>query len=49
LRKIPAKLLKKRFRQAGIMTKYYTPRVHKAAFALPAFIRDTVRQARAAA
>ena len=49
LRKVPGRMLKKRFRQADISTKYYTPRVHKAAFALPAFIRDTVRQARAAA
>ena len=33
-------VLKNRFEEAGISMKYYTPEVHKAAFALPQFIKD---------
>ena len=34
-----------RFREAGFRTRYYTPAVHKAAFALPAFIEELVERA----
>ena len=47
LRKVPLKVLKQRFKAAGIETQYYTPAVHRAAFALPAFVREIVRQGRA--
>jgi spermidine synthase len=49
LRKVPVKTLKQRYKAAGIKTRYYTPKVHKAAFALPEFIRDVVKKARRAA
>jgi len=45
LRAIAPSLLEDRFGAAGIETRYYTPEVHKAAFALPRFIRDLVTQA----
>jgi spermidine synthase len=37
--------LRERFAASNIMTKYYTPAVHKAAFALPAFIDRILNQA----
>ncbi|MGA0392443.1 MAG: polyamine aminopropyltransferase [Rhodospirillales bacterium] len=40
LRDVPVEVLQARFGQAGIQTKYYTPAVHAAAFALPAFIAE---------
>lgn len=42
LRKVPLKVLEDRFEAAGIATRYYTPEVHRAAFALPRFIAETV-------
>ena len=38
LRTVPVDTLDRRFRDAGIATDYYTPDVHKAAFALPPHI-----------
>jgi len=38
--------LKARFDTAGLDTRYYTPEVHTAAFALPRYIRDTLEEAR---
>jgi spermidine synthase len=47
LRQTSAKTLAARHRQAGsFSTKYWTPEVHVAAFALPRFIADTVAKAR---
>lgn len=46
LRKVPLADLERRFRATGIGTRYYTPPVHKAAFALPRFIEDVVESAR---
>ena len=46
LREIPLADLEQRFRAAGIATRYYTPAVHKAAFALPQFIDDVIESAR---
>ena len=39
---IPVETLTARFAEAGLETRYYTPELHKAAFVLPAFIRDLV-------
>ncbi len=39
---IPVETLAARYAEAGLETRYYTPEVHKAAFVLPAFIRDLV-------
>ncbi|MBV9431027.1 MAG: polyamine aminopropyltransferase [Hyphomicrobiales bacterium] len=46
LRAVPLSTLEERFRSAKLSTRYYTPEVHKAAFALPRFIRDLVEKAR---
>ena len=40
LKDINLSVLKTRFEEADISMKYYTPEVHKAAFALPQFIKD---------
>lgn len=40
LRDVPVETLRARFIQADIETCYYTPDIHKAAFALPRFIED---------
>ena len=45
LRAVPLETLAKRFDEAKLETRYYTPEVHKAAFALPRFIRDLVAKA----
>ena len=39
-RLIGLRTLEKRYAEIGLKTKYYTPQVHKAAFALPRFIED---------
>jgi spermidine synthase len=38
----PLDVLEQRFRASGITTRYYTPEVHRAAFALPRFLLDTI-------
>jgi spermidine synthase len=46
LRQTPLKAIADRYRKAGsFKTKYWTPEVHKAAFALPRFIRELVDHA----
>jgi spermidine synthase len=48
LRAVPLKTLVERYRKAGrLPTKYWTPEVHKAAFALPRFIVDELARAKA--
>lgn len=42
VRQVPEEELARRFASAGIATRYYTPAVHKGAFALPPYIRDMV-------
>jgi spermidine synthase len=42
LRATGLSVLQSRFDSAGIETRYYTPAVHQAAFALPRFIQDLV-------
>ncbi|RMD50072.1 MAG: polyamine aminopropyltransferase [Alphaproteobacteria bacterium] len=39
-RHTPLEVLKARFAEAGFATRYYTPEVHKAAFALPVWVRE---------
>lgn len=41
-RAVPAAALRRRFQAAHLKTRYYTPEVHAAAFALPQFIRDHI-------
>jgi spermidine synthase len=45
LRAVPLPTLEQRFAAAKLSTRYYTSEVHKAAFALPRFIRDLVEKA----
>ena len=40
---VPLDLLEERFRAVGGVSRYYTPQVHRAAFALPPFVRDLLR------
>src|ERR1700681_4821204 len=48
LREVPLKTIAERYRRAGrIPTRYWTPEVHKAAFALPRFIVEQLARARA--
>ena len=47
LRRVPLATLEARFAAAGIDTRYYTPEVHLASFALPRFILEIVASARA--
>lgn len=49
LRKLPLETLQRRFKDAAFETRYYTPEVHKAAFALPKFILDAVEEGRKSA
>jgi spermidine synthase len=43
LRDVSLEALQQRFKAAKIDTRYYSPEMHKAAFALPPFIRDLMR------
>jgi spermidine synthase len=45
----PLDLLQERYAAAPVETRYYTPEVHAAAFALPRFIADTVAEGRSLA
>jgi spermidine synthase len=38
LRQVPRETLEGRFRAAGLDTRYYTPDIHRAAFALPPYV-----------
>jgi len=47
LREVPLKTIAERYRRAGrLATKYWTPEVHKAAFALPRFIVEQLKRAK---
>ena len=46
LREVPVDTLRERLRSSGIETRYYTPEIHLASFALPRFILDIVERAR---
>lgn len=43
LRDVAPETLQQRFQAAALETRYYSPEMHKAAFALPPFIRDLMR------
>lgn len=42
LRRQPLKTLQQRFSKSGITTRYYTPAIHRSAFALPQYIVDAI-------
>jgi len=42
LLEVPVMALRRRMAKRGIRTRYYTPEVHQAAFALPAYVADAV-------
>ena len=44
LRAVPQAILRERFAAAGLATRYYTPEVHAAAFALPRFVAARVAE-----
>jgi spermidine synthase len=47
LRQTPLKTIAERYRKAGsFKTRYWTPEIHKAAFALPRFIKELVDRAK---
>lgn len=43
LRDVSVETLRQRFEAAAIKTRYYSPEMHKASFALPPFIQDLMR------
>ncbi len=43
LKEVPVEELARRYEAAGLVTRYYTPEVHKAAFALPRYVEDHLR------
>ncbi|MEQ8377875.1 polyamine aminopropyltransferase [Parvibaculum sp.] len=43
LKSVPLEELEKRYAAAGLTTRYYTPEVHKAAFALPRYVEACVK------
>jgi spermidine synthase len=45
LRTVPLTTLRERFEAARLHTRYYTPELHQASFALPRFIGDIVERA----
>jgi spermidine synthase len=45
LREIDQATLQQRFDQSGINTRYYTPAIHRASFALPRYIQDALTDA----
>ena len=46
LRRVPRAVLERRFKAAGIKTRYYTPGIHVGAFELPPFIADLAAKAK---
>ncbi|MFQ6371729.1 polyamine aminopropyltransferase [Shewanella sp. YIC-542] len=44
-RQLPLALLQERFQRAAIATRYYTPALHQASFALPAYVEQAVASA----
>jgi len=45
LRAVSRPVLQRRFQRARLKTRYYNPDIHKAAFALPQYLQDTVSAA----
>ena len=44
LRSVPLEVLEARFADAAIDTRYYTPAVHRGAFALPRFVEEAIER-----
>jgi spermidine synthase len=44
LRTVPLEVLEERFADAAIDTRYYTPAVHRGAFALPRFVEEAIER-----
>jgi spermidine synthase len=42
LRHIPLERVRENFRASGITTRYYTPDIHRASFALPRYLLDAI-------
>jgi len=42
LKEVSLETLQQRFKQSGIKTRFYTPEVHKGAFALPQYVLDAI-------
>lgn len=42
-RGVPLEVLEHRYRESGIRTRYYTPRIHQSSFALPAWLEGQLR------
>ena len=45
LKTIPLETLQKRYVASGIKTRYYTPEIHKASFALPQYVNELITNA----
>ncbi len=43
LRRVPVTELERRYQAAGVETRYYTPEIHCASFALPPYVRGMLR------
>jgi spermidine synthase len=43
LRQTSVDVLRERFAKSGLKTRYYTPDVHQAAFALPQYVIETIK------
>lgn len=43
LRRLPVEELERRFEASGVTTRYYTPEIHRASFALPPYVRGMLR------
>ena len=44
LRNVAIETLQQRYKDAAIKTRYYTPEIHKASFALPKYIVDALTE-----
>ena len=44
LRQLPTSILEERVEALGLQTQYYTPAVHAASFALPAYIQALIAE-----
>ncbi len=45
LKQIPLETLQQRYAASGIKTRYYTPEIHKASFALPQYVNELITSA----
>jgi spermidine synthase len=46
LRNVTVETLQQRYKDAAIRTRYYTPEIHKASFALPKYIVDALSESK---